>query len=63
MARLTLPGERNIDYLKISTMTNQQVNEEILKDEQNYVAIFQDMSLSLLDYIKSLSSKESKDVK
>jgi hypothetical protein len=33
MARLTLPSERNIDYLKISSMTNSEVKDEILKDE------------------------------
>jgi len=33
MARLTLPSERNIDYLKISLMTNSEVKDEILKDE------------------------------
>jgi len=29
MARLTLPSERNIDYLKISSMTNSEVKDEI----------------------------------
>lgn len=51
LARLTLPHERNIDYEQIAAMTNVQVKEEILQDEDHYVALYQDMSLSLIDYI------------
>ena len=51
LARLTLPHERKIDYEQIAAMSNSLVKEEILQDEEHYVALFQDMSLSLLDYI------------
>jgi hypothetical protein len=51
LSRLSLPHERSVDYKKIAGMTNAQAKEEILQDEQNYVAVFQDFSLSLIDYI------------
>ena len=51
LSRLTLPKERNIDYGKIARMQNVQVKEEILQDEVNFVAVTQDFSLFLLDYI------------
>lgn len=51
LARLTLPKERKVEYAVIAAMGNSQVKGEILQDEQKYVAIYQDFSLSLLDYI------------
>lgn len=33
LARLTLPHERNIDYLKILYFENSEVKEDIVKDE------------------------------
>ena len=52
MARLTLPHERSVDYAGIAAMANADVKQEILQDEKSYVAIYQDFSLSVLDYIK-----------
>ena len=52
MARLTLPHERSVNYVAIASMANADVKQEILQDEKSYVAIYQDFSLSILDYIK-----------
>ena len=32
-------------------MSNALVKEEILQDEDHYVALYQDMSLSLIDFV------------
>lgn len=40
LSRLTLPKERNVDYEEIARMSNALVKEDILKDEQSYVAIY-----------------------
>ena len=53
LARLTLPHERNVDYEKLMTLENTGVKHEIVKDEQKFVAILQDFSNSVLDYINS----------
>ena len=39
LARLTLPHERNMDYNQIVTYENSQVKQDILQDEQRYVAV------------------------
>jgi hypothetical protein len=53
LARLTLPSERKVNYAKIAAMENTQVKIEVLQDEINYVAVYQDMSISLIEYINS----------
>jgi hypothetical protein len=40
-------------------MENTQVKTEVLQDETNYVAVYQDFSLSLLDYINSQEPYEN----
>ena len=60
MSRLTLPHERNVDYNAIASMANVDVKAEILKDEQSYVAIYQDFSLDVLDYINAQELDERK---
>lgn len=62
LSRLSLPKERKVDYYKIASMTNAQAKEEILQDEQNYVAVYQDFSLSLIDYINAQTPYESHKV-
>ena len=52
LSRLTLPSQRQIDYLQIAMMDNKLIKEEIMQDEDNYVAVYQDMCLSLLDFIE-----------
>ena len=54
MSRLTLPKERKIDYAKISEMRSSEVREFVLQDETSYVALFQDMSIDLLDMIDGI---------
>ena len=39
LARLTLPHERQIDYTAIMGYDNAQIKEEILQDEQKFIAI------------------------
>ena len=53
LSRLTLPKDRSVDYGQIARMTNGQAKEEILQDEVNFVAVYQDFCLSLIDYINS----------
>jgi hypothetical protein len=54
LQRLTIPSERNVDYSKIaSDFSNYDVKEEIITEQSAYVAIQQDFSLDLLDYIDS----------
>ena len=53
LSRLTLPSQRQIDYLQIAMMDNKLIKEEIMQDEENYVAVYQDMCLSLLDFIEN----------
>jgi hypothetical protein len=47
-------------------MSNAQAKEEILQDEVNFVAVYQDFALSLIDYIDSKepydTMKEYKDL-
>lgn len=38
-SRLTLPGDRKVDYMKIAEMSNSEVKQNILKDEDSYVAL------------------------
>ena len=59
LSRLSLPQQRDIDYKRVAAMTNAQAKEEILQDEQNYVAVYQDFSLSLLDYIDAQTPYET----
>lgn len=51
LSRLTLPSERNIDYKMIAGLDNKDVKGDILQDEQSYIAIYQDFSHNLIDYI------------
>ena len=53
MSRLTLPKERNLDYAAIGGMTNTDVRNDVIKDEQQYVALYQEFSLDLIDYVES----------
>lgn len=59
LARLTLPKERNVEYEQIAAMSNHLVKEEVIKDEESYVAIYQDMALSLIDYIDQQEPRET----
>lgn len=59
LARLTLPHERKVNYSAISAMDNHQVKAEILQDETNFVAVYQDFSLALLDYIEKQQPYEA----
>lgn len=60
MSRLTLPHERNVDYKAIAAMANKDVKADILKDEQSFVAIYQDFCLDVLDHIKAQPLDERK---
>ena len=52
LARLTLPGERNVDYSQIAhSMSAREIKDDLLFDESAYTAIVQDISLSMHDYI------------
>lgn len=51
LARLTLPHERQVDYLSILKMDNKEAKHDVIKDESLYIAIQQDFSLDLHDYI------------
>ena len=53
LSRLTLPHERNVDYEKLMTLENTEVKHEIVKDDQKFVAILQDFSNDILDYINN----------
>jgi hypothetical protein len=62
MNRMTLPSERKVNYGEIAhTYTNKQVKAELLIDEHSFLAIQQDFSISLLDYLKSVEKEESND--
>lgn len=63
LARLTLPHERNIDYLKILYFENSEVKEDIVKDEQKFIAIQQDFSNDLLDYIHAQPNEYHQELK
>lgn len=39
LSRLTLPHERNVDYLSIMTMQNTEAKHEVVKDEAMFTAI------------------------
>jgi hypothetical protein len=56
---LTLPKDRNIDYDRIAGLKNYDVKEYVLKDEESFVALYQDFCLDLLDLI---SEKEPYEV-
>lgn len=58
LSRLTLPKDRDVNYPLIARMANTQVKSEITQDEASYVALFQDFSLSLIDYIHSRTPYE-----
>ena len=53
MARLTLPKDRNIDYVRLAheMKSSEQVKLDLLHDEHSYTALVQDMSLTLNDFI------------
>lgn len=53
LARLTLPHERHVDYASIMNLENTEVKEEIIKDEEKFIAIQQDFSADLIDYINA----------
>ena len=57
-SRLTVPGERNVDYASIAGMSNGQVKATVLQDETSYVHLQQDMSLALLDVMESYTGEE-----
>ena len=45
-------------------MDNKLIKEEVMQDEDNYVAVYQDICLSVLDYIESQETLEArKDLK
>lgn len=60
MSRLTLPDQRNVDYLEIAQLSNYLVKDEILKDEKSFVAIYQDFAIDLLDFIRDHPLEERK---
>lgn len=66
LSRLSLPKDRKVNYADIARMSNAQAKEEILQDEVNFVAVYQDFALSLIDYIDSKepydTMKEYKDL-
>ena len=45
--------------MKIARMENGYVRSDIIQDEQSYVAIYQDFSLALIDYINEQTPYES----
>lgn len=52
LARMTLPSERNVDYIKIAhSMTGREIKDDLLYDESAYTAIVQDVTLNLHDYV------------
>ena len=54
LQRLTIPSERNVKYTNIArNFSNYDVKEEVITEQTSYVAIQQDFSLDLLDYIDS----------
>jgi hypothetical protein len=54
LQRLTLPGDRNVEYTKIARdFSNYDVKEDIITEQKAYVAVQQDFSLDLLEYIDS----------
>ena len=53
LARLTTPDQRNVNYLKIAHMGNVEAKEEVVQDEVNFVAVYQDFALSLHDFINA----------
>lgn len=57
-----MPHERNVDYKAIAAMANKDVKADILKDEQSYVAIYQDFCLDVLDYINAQDTDERKEL-
>lgn len=62
MNRMTLPSQRSVNYGEIAhTYTNKQVKAELLIDEHNYLAIQQDFSISLIDYMKSVEKDEGNE--
>jgi len=50
---LTTPDQRNVNYLKIAHMGNVEAKEEVVQDEVNFVAVYQDFALSLHDFINA----------
>lgn len=62
LSRLTLPKERKIDYAKIARMDNATAKEEMLQDEVNFMAMTQEFSLHLLDYLEQQSPYETQVV-
>ena len=52
LSRLTLPHERNVNYQAIASMDNASVKAQVLQDETSFIAIYQDFSITLLDFIQ-----------
>ena len=53
LSRLTLPKDRQINYSEIATtLTNVQAKQEIVQNDEAFVAVQQDFSLDLIDHIE-----------
>lgn len=64
LQRLTIPTQRNVDYNQIARdLTNYDVKEDIITEQTGYVAIQQDFSLDLLEYIDSHTGAEHNSLK
>jgi hypothetical protein len=64
LQRLTTPSERSVNYGKIATdFSNYDVKEDVITEQTSYVALQQDFSLDLLDYIDSFSGSELNSMK
>jgi hypothetical protein len=60
LARLTLPKQRNVDYEEL--IKNRDSLKEVLKDEVQFVHLYQDFSLDLLDLINQRDPNSVRDV-
>jgi len=53
--QLSLPSSRisKLDYAKFGLMDNQEFKRDVLHNEKLFMAIYQDISINILDYINS----------
>lgn len=64
LQRLTIPSARNVEYDKIARQfNNYDVKEDLITEQTSYVALQQDFSLDLLDYIDSHTGSEMNALK
>lgn len=53
--QLTLPHERNVEWMKFARMDNAEFKRDVLHDEKVFLNIYQDMSLAINDYLNKES--------